>query len=677
MDVVVAGRRSHRLLRAHGEAEGRWSSRTSLTKKIEKRFEHQDGRHGRSRPTSAPTARWSPSPALRNAIADIFTIDLDDRRDQEPDQRRVRRLRARPGRPTASRSSTWRASAATTSCSASTSPTGKKTQLTFGTHDDGGAQFVDADTLVFPSTAVDPNQPISPEVAKNGNIYNVWTLNLKTNELKQFTDALGGNVSPVVLRDENKAQKIAFVTYYKGEYGIHTVPAQKEPLHTVATADFGAPGPIIDFQPPLSHTLVQDNISRSRGAFEKLFLEGRPPVNVGVTSGGDFFGGTQVTFTDVLGDQQFNFYARVGVAVPLDVGLVPEPVAAVPVRAAGLLADPVLLRATTPGRSTRPSTGFLSHERRDRHADRARRHDLRHLSAQPLRAPRADRRADAVQAGVQRSGRCSRSPIDYQQQNYGTALFADGNLMPLGAAYVRETTVFREYGPLSGDTLRARLRVRAEDRQLPLAADRRRRRAQVHAARRPTACWRSASAASRAGATTRLPLLRRQLGAARLRLPRVHRQQGVLRQRRAALPADRGGADAARRDRRPARRRLRQLRRLAARAEQAAGLRRTTRWSCTPIIDYSQDFFTGAITPVYGRPGVVDGLRLSTAARPTASGSRPSRSASRSTSTGRGGRCSTRTGRTTCTPTRRRRRRQQRQHWLRKPKFSIWIGYDF
>ena len=34
--------------------------------------------------------------------------------------------------------------------------TGKKTQLTFGTHDDGGAQFIDADTLVFPSTAVDP-----------------------------------------------------------------------------------------------------------------------------------------------------------------------------------------------------------------------------------------------------------------------------------------------------------------------------------------------------------------------------------------------------------------------------------------------------------------------------------------------------------------------------------------
>ena len=40
--------------------------------------------------------------------------------------------------------------------------TGKKTQLTFGTHDDGGAQFMDADTLVFPSTAVDPEPADQP-----------------------------------------------------------------------------------------------------------------------------------------------------------------------------------------------------------------------------------------------------------------------------------------------------------------------------------------------------------------------------------------------------------------------------------------------------------------------------------------------------------------------------------
>jgi hypothetical protein len=83
---------------------------------------------------------------------------------------------------------------------------------------------------------------------------------------------------------------------------------REEPLHTVASADFGEPAPTIPFQPPLQHTLVQSNIKK-KGTFEKMFLEGRPPVALGVTSGGDVFGGTQVTFTDVLGDKQFNLFA--------------------------------------------------------------------------------------------------------------------------------------------------------------------------------------------------------------------------------------------------------------------------------------------------------------------------------------------------------------------------------
>ncbi len=140
---------------------------------------------------------------------------------------------------------------------------GAKTQLTFGTHDDGGAQFVDADTLVFPSTALDPNQAVDPEVARNGNIFNLWTLNLKTGELRQYTDTLTANVSPIVLRGD-KPNKIAFVTYYKGEYGIHTLNRDK-PLHTVASADFGAPGPIIDFQAAAAATRSSRRTPGRRG----------------------------------------------------------------------------------------------------------------------------------------------------------------------------------------------------------------------------------------------------------------------------------------------------------------------------------------------------------------------------------------------------------------------------
>jgi hypothetical protein len=83
-----------------------------------------------------------------------------------------------------------------------------------------------------------------------------------------------------------KSNKIAFISYYKNEYSIRTLE-RKEPLHTAASSDFGAPGPVIDFQAPLQHTLVKEN-NRKKGTWEKMFLEGRPPVNVGVTNNGPF-----------------------------------------------------------------------------------------------------------------------------------------------------------------------------------------------------------------------------------------------------------------------------------------------------------------------------------------------------------------------------------------------------
>ena len=183
---------------------------------------------------------------------------------------------------------------------------------------------------MFPSTATDPTVPLEPDVARNGNIFNIWTLDLTTGELKQFTDALGGNLSPVVL-NEGDDKRIAFVSYYKDDYEIHTLD-RKEPLHTAASADFGSPGPIIDFQAPMSHTLVAEN-NRKKTRFEKMFLEGRPPVNLGVTSNGDVFGGTAITFGDVLGDQQFNVFAS-SIAQYRSLGrLVHQPVAPLPVRA--------------------------------------------------------------------------------------------------------------------------------------------------------------------------------------------------------------------------------------------------------------------------------------------------------------------------------------------------------
>jgi hypothetical protein len=329
--------------------------------------------------------------------------------------------------------------------------TGQKTQLTFGTHDDSTAQFLDDDTLVFSSTATDPSQPIDPEVARNGNIYNIWTLSLKTGELKQYTDAMGGNTSAVVLRDGTANPRIGFVSYYKGEYELHTLE-RRDPIVTAASADFGAPGPIIDFQAPLSHTLVTQN-KRTKGTFEKLFLDGRPPVNVGVTSGGDVFGGSAVTFSDVLGDKQFNMYAasisqyrtlsfsylniarRFNYAVQaysqtqffygaLE-GVFYDPIYA------GLI-DRDFAVAT---RTVRGGQGFGIWP-----IDRYRRLELFGGVLQyqeSFNDPGLQQVAD-----------------DFQQEQFGRQLFRSGTYVPIGINFVQETTVFREFGPLAGNTMR-------------------------------------------------------------------------------------------------------------------------------------------------------------------------------------------------------------------------------
>ena len=328
--------------------------------------------------------------------------------------------------------------------------TKKKTQITFGTMDETAAQFIDDHTLVFSSTATDPTTPLEADVAKNGNIYNIWTLDLKTGELRQYTDALGGNLSPVVLND-GKTSKIAFVTYYKGEYGIHTLE-RKEPLHTAATADFGAPGPIIDFQAPLQHTLVAQN-KRKKGAFEKMFLEGRPPINVGVTSNGDIFGGSQVSFGDVLGDQQINLFAAsisqyrtlslsyVNLARRFQFALQGfSQTQFFYGQAGGYFYDPSLTPfisrdLATATRTVRGATAYGIYP-----FDRFRRIEI---SAGIVQLQEEYNDPQLQQLAQQ-----------YQQQYYGRQVFNNGSLMPLGIALVQETTVFREYGPLAGSTFR-------------------------------------------------------------------------------------------------------------------------------------------------------------------------------------------------------------------------------
>jgi hypothetical protein len=419
-----------------------------VSRKVE--FRHKlDSVDNPESPAFSPDGKRVAFSALQGAVTDIFAIDIetgelvnltkDDVADYSPSYS-----------PDGTSIIYSQRAAGNDKLVLMTLATGAKKQVTFGTHDDIGAKFYSDHMVVFSSTAIDPAKPVLDDVARNGNIPNIWTLDLRNGELHQWTDAVTGNISPVVLRSDG-ALRVAFVTYYKGENGIHAISGDK-PITTAAAADFGDASDVV-FTPPLTHTLLRDNIHR-KGKWERMSLAGRPPIGLGVTSGGNFYGNTEITFTDVLGDKQISFFAQ----------------------SVSQYRTTAFTYINTEGRLQYVLQGFSSDQFFYGQNQYYALYD-------PAIAPYIDRdSAEAVQSqrggtvyGIYPFNRYHRVELNtgymhineeysnpavqfaaeqYQTDRYGNPIFRNGHVLPLGVTYVSETTVFREFGPVAGNTLR-------------------------------------------------------------------------------------------------------------------------------------------------------------------------------------------------------------------------------
>ena len=413
----------------------------------------------------------------------------------------------------------------------------RKTQLTFGTHDDGGGAVPRRTTRSCSRRRRPiPSQPIEPEVARNGNIYNLWTLNLKTASCSSTPTRSAAPLAAWSCKTP-KGQKVAFVSYYKGEYGLHTLELKK-PLHTAASADFGAPGP--DHRLPgaaHAHAGRRQQAARRGPSRSCSSTAGRRSPS-GVTSGGDIFGGTAISFTDVLGDQRVQRLRRrrsrstaaiAGSYVNLSrrFQLAMQGFSQTQFfygQYSGLFYDPAY-------------AAYIDRDMAMATRSVPRRVGVRHLPARHLPPPRAvgglvyyseQYNDPTLEECVQRLPDSGLRPA----RSSTTA-----TIVPLSVAFVQETTVFREFGPLSGNTMRLGYEVAPKHRQHAVAADGRRRRAQLPAAGRQRPARAAAARLQELGRVPGLHLLRRQLRDARLRLPRVRRPERRLRQRRAPLPA--------------------------------------------------------------------------------------------------------------------------------------------
>jgi hypothetical protein len=310
----------------------------------------------------------------------------------------------------------------------------KKTQLTFGTFEDSTPSFSSDGNVIY--------------YASNGDddIYNLRSLDLRTGIVRQYTDALGGAMAPAVLHTKTN-DRVAFIDYFKGEYRLQSIDIAdpvKEVDQEIRTGDEEP----LDFQPEVQHQVIAEN-KRKKRLFEKLYLEGRPPINIGVTSSGDFFGGTQVALTDVLGDQNFVFSfisvsqlrsyegTYINLSKRLHYGITGY--------------DITRFFYATPYGTVQTSYDLVS---RSNAFATQRESGLSLIAQYPLdKFRRLDFNAGVYKLSEQYDDPAAQAYYQQQASINGIPFYLNnGTIVPFSVGLVQETTRFREFGPLSGST---------------------------------------------------------------------------------------------------------------------------------------------------------------------------------------------------------------------------------
>ncbi len=165
----------------------------------------------------------------------------------------------------------------------------QKTQLTFGRGNtitphfssDGKAIFFSADTK---------------------DAFNIYSLNLETAELKRYTDVRTGNFFPIPLPNDPK--KIVFSSFNKGAFQIFLGEFEGQFEKKVTFEEKKPEEGLKTFEPILSIEINKEKIKQYKG-IGKLYLSSRPPIDTIVSTDGSIYGGSAITFSDLLADHTF------------------------------------------------------------------------------------------------------------------------------------------------------------------------------------------------------------------------------------------------------------------------------------------------------------------------------------------------------------------------------------
>ena len=135
--------------------------------------------------------------------------------------------------------------------------------------------------------------------------YNIYSLNLASGDLLQYTDVVGGCFTPVVFVGQNNRERMVFSSYYKRRWQLFSATTDK-PLHpaektTLPSAPLLAESRQV-FQPPVEVAVDEDKIEKPRGFH--LFVDD-VEVNAGVSSDQLLVSRSTIYMSDMLGNRRF------------------------------------------------------------------------------------------------------------------------------------------------------------------------------------------------------------------------------------------------------------------------------------------------------------------------------------------------------------------------------------
>jgi len=138
--------------------------------------------------------------------------------------------------------------------------------------------------------------------------FNICSLDLESRVLRRLTDARTGNFFPVEIPGDTR--KLGISSFHTGSFLL--VKKDVEPALAQGEVEFGPPRYAATVLPQAGGDVAAAMPERLEvkkyKPFEKLVVSSLPPVNLGIDSGGGFYGSSYLNVTDVLGDHNFIFY---------------------------------------------------------------------------------------------------------------------------------------------------------------------------------------------------------------------------------------------------------------------------------------------------------------------------------------------------------------------------------